>query len=404
MRILHSSDWHLGAELEGLSRADEHQHFLDWLLDTMRERRTEVLLMAGDIYHQSHPSAAAQSMFFQFIRRLDDLPELKRAVFIGGNHDSPTRLEAPSPLYNDGRMTLIGGYHPDREDDLLVPITGDSGTVEMVVVAAPYVHEMRLRVNAIGKDSDELRTVTESAFREFYTRLGARARERWPNVPVIGMGHLTCGDSSPEDYGTPLHNVGTIESLPSSIFESGLFNYVALGHIHRGYRVGKSCANYSGAPLTFRFNRSELSPRQVVEVNGATGAYERLDIPLIRDLVDLRGPQPLVEEQLRALKNSKALDTWVNIIVQTDSPMVDPVSYYRELAPKGVFVVMVQQHRLTVNDVRDDYEALPDSRTMSPREMFIAMFRLQNEGGEPSTSLLQKFDQSVVSVTGGEHE
>ena len=405
MNILHTSDWHLGAELEGLSRADEQKHFLTWLLETMREREVEVLLMAGDIFHHSHPSAAAQAMFYEFIQKMNALPALRHAVFIGGNHDSPSRLEAPAPLFKDRKMTLIGGYNADREEELLVPITGESGEVELVVAAAPYVHETRLRVNPMGKDSEELRSATVHAFESFYRRLGELAKSRWPKVPLVGMGHLTCGgDATEDDYGTALHNVGNIDALPSSIFCPTLYTYVALGHIHRGYRVDKGCANYSGSPLTLRFNASELSERRVVLVDGKTGDYERVAIPLARHLRQIKGTREEVEAKLKAMQSTSELDTWVSIVMRTDDTMMDPVTHFRELAPEGVFVVMVQQHRLTRSERIAERENLPDVRSMTPKEIFIELFKYENEGGEPSENLLRKFDQSAVAVIGGEHE
>lgn len=404
MKILHTSDWHIGAELEGHSRAEEHVAFLSWLLTLLRQEAVDVLLMAGDIFHQSHPSAAAQAMFFDFVKQLESIETLRHAVFIGGNHDSPSRLDAPIPLFLTRQVTMIGGYTKEREDDMLVPIVGDSGEVETVIVAVPYVHEVRLGVGAGERNADALRSATVDAFRQLYTRLGECAASRWPKATIVGMGHLTCGEATDDDYGTPLHNIGTIESLPDTIFDPRLYRYVALGHIHRGYRIGGGIANYAGSPLTLRFNASELSPRNVVMVDADSGESTRIRVPTTRTLLSIVGEQNQVEQQLRAIVHVSPLETWVSITLMTDERMLDPLSYFRELAPNNVYVIQVQQKRATVRDVSMELDDLPDLRAMKPRDVFKELYRFEFGQEDVPDDLLQKFDQATVTVQAEEHQ
>lgn len=405
MKILHSSDWHLGVELEGHSRKEEHQHFLDWLLDRIAKESIDVLLMAGDIFHQSNPSSAAQAMFYDFVQRLSAIPTLRHAVFIGGNHDGAARLEAPTPLLSDRNVTLVGGYLAGDLDGYLVPIEGDSGDVELVVVAVPYVHEVRLGVSPVSFESEDLRGATISAFTNLYTTLAERAKSRWPNANIVGMGHLTCGDeTSEEDYGTALHNVGTIDALPSSIFCPDLYRYVALGHIHRGYRVGAGPANYSGSPLTMRFNASELTPRNVVEIDSTTGEYVRVPIPILRKLVNIRGPIDAVKQELRTLKAYGALETWVNVDLETDELMLDVSEQLDALTAPGVRILNVYRHRGAQLQLTDTREPLPDVRKMSPRSIFETMYGLYHPGAPPSERILRKFDEAALAASGGEDE
>lgn len=402
MKILHSSDWHLGVELEGHSRAEEHQHFLDWLLQRITQESIDVLLMAGDIFHQSNPSSAAQAMFYDFVQRLSAVPTLRHAVFIGGNHDSAARLEAPRPLLKDRKVTLVGGYLGGDPDGYLVPIEGDSGDVELVVVAVPYVNEVRLGVSPVSFESEDLRGATVSAFTNLYTRLAEHATSRWPNADIVGMGHLTCGEATDDDYGTALHNVGTIESLPPSVFCPNLYRYVALGHIHRGYRVGEGPANYSGSPLTMRFNASELTPRQVVEVDSTTGEYARVSIPILRKLKNIRGPLDVVEQELRTMKGYGALETWVNVDLETDELMLDVGERLRALLPPNVRILNVYRHRGTQLELTNAREPLPDVRKMTPRSIFETIYGLHHPGAPPSDSILRKFDQAQVAAAGGD--
>jgi len=402
MKILHSSDWHLGIELEGYRREDEHEHFLNWLCERLHSQAIDVLLMAGDIFHQSNPSAAAQAMFYTFVERLEHIPTLKKAVFIGGNHDSPARLEAPTPLYKNRKFHLVGGYQRENEDALLVPIYNDQGEVPLVIVAAPYIHEVRLGVSPVRFESDGLREATIDAFTDLYTRLAEQAKSQWPNAHIVGMGHLTCGESKDDDYGTPLHNVGTIASLPPTIFCSKLYRYVALGHIHRGYRVGDGPANYSGSPLSMRFTASELSQRTVVEFDCTSGEYFRVPIPPLRQLKHLRGPRAALETQLKELQRHATTEIWVSLSVQTDEYMLGASEYFQEFSNEKVKVLQVHQERAN-NPITDQQEEpLPDVRQMTPREIFQTLYQMTFPGEVPQDSVYQKFDQAVVAA--GEDE
>lgn len=405
MKIVHSSDWHLGIELEGHRRDDEHQHFLDWLCTYLHQESVDVLLMAGDIFHQSNPAASALSMFYNFVQKLEDIPSLKRAVFIGGNHDSPTRLEAPKPLYQGKKFYLVGGYDRDDEDALLVPIEGADGRVEMVVVAAPYIHEARLGVSQVSYEVHELRQATINAFGALYTRLAERAVSQWPDATVVGMGHLTCGESKEDDYGTPLHNVGTIDTLPPSIFSPDLYRYVALGHIHRGYRVGEGPANYSGSPLSMRFTPSELSQRSVVEIDGTTGEYRRIPIPPLRQLKHLKGSLQELEDALKDLQRHAPVETWVSLTLRTDEWMLGAPEHFQQFNSDTLRVLQVHQERASRPDAETPDEApLPDVRQMTPKEVFESLYDLKFKGETPSDGVRNKFDDAVRAAQGGDHE
>ena len=141
----------------------------------------------------------------------------------------------------------------------------------------------------------------------------------------------------------------------------------------------------------------------MVLVDGKTGDYERVAIPLARHLRQIKGTREEVEAELKAMQSTSELDTWVSIVMRTDDTMMDPVTHFRELAPEGVFVVMVQQHRLTRSEQSAERENLPDVRSMTPKEIFIDLFKSETEGGEPSENLLRQFEQSAAAVIGGEH-
>jgi exonuclease SbcD len=146
MRLLHTADWHLGCTLgqANLSRTAEHAAFLDWLVETLREQRVDVLLVAGDIFDQTQPRADAQEIYFRFLARAAAIEGLRRIVVVGGNHDSASRMDAPDDVLKALGITVVGGYSRTTDvERYLVPITADDGSVPLVVVAVPYVHAWR---------------------------------------------------------------------------------------------------------------------------------------------------------------------------------------------------------------------------------------------------------------------
>ena len=128
LRLIHTADWHLGQSLHGIDRGWEHQCFLDWLLDTLQRQAADVLVVAGDVFDVAHPSSAAQGQYYRFIaearRRCPDLV----IVVVGGNHDSPARLDAPSSVMNALGVRVVGGLsHPTDSDDLIVAVPDRAG-------------------------------------------------------------------------------------------------------------------------------------------------------------------------------------------------------------------------------------------------------------------------------------
>ena len=116
MRLLHTSDWHLGQSLHNFERHYEHQRFLDWLLDTVVSERADALLIAGDIFDNANPSSASQKQLYRFLQRARERVPHLNLIVIAGNHDSPGRLEAPGPLLEaHGTRCLL--YTSDAADE-----------------------------------------------------------------------------------------------------------------------------------------------------------------------------------------------------------------------------------------------------------------------------------------------
>jgi len=309
MRLLHTSDWHLGATLDGVSREPDHARFLEWLLATIEAEEIDVLVVAGDVFDIAQPSAEAQRQYYRFLAQAAG-SRLAGVVVVGGNHDSASRLDAPAEVLGSLDVHVVGGLEsdPGTWDRCLRPIRDPSGKVVAVVVAVPFIHEYRLGVRGTRGDGKETRRELRLAFTRLYKRLADRASGRWPGVPLVATGHLTAVGASPDDYITHIHQVDRAGTLPASIFDKR-FAYVALGHIHRAFAIEERPIWYSGSPVPLRLKEAE-TPRHVLLVDIGDDGVAHVDpreVPRFRDLVLLQGDRGQVEEGLAALESDAPL-------------------------------------------------------------------------------------------------
>lgn len=253
IRILHTADWHLGQTFFGFDRVDEHTHFLNWLASELRQNEIDVLLIAGDVFDVSNPSAASQQLFYRFIRRVTDENPLLQLVVVAGNHDSAARLEAPLPLLQEMR-TAIKGIVPRQEggidyDDLIVELRNRKGEIEVLCMAVPFLRQ---------GDYPVVPTVSNpyaEGVKELYTRLLERAAERrQEGQAIVAMGHLQAvGSEIAERDFSERTIIGGLECVSPEAFPEQIA-YTALGHIHKAQRIsGRENVRYAGSPLPMSF-------------------------------------------------------------------------------------------------------------------------------------------------------
>ena len=412
MRILHTSDWHLGVSQEQSPREEEHRLFLEWLVEQLIEHQADVLIHAGDAFHYVQPSARALKMYYEFLAQCAVKTNLRQIVVTGGNHDSPSRLDAPAAILSALKVHVVGGLMSDEDTwtRCLCPITSPAGHVEAVILAVPYVHESRLGVVTTGLSAVELRRELVERFGVMYARLADLAQATYPGVPLITTGHLTCypdGLGSVEgDYFTPIHMIEALGSLPPSIFDPR-FSYVALGHIHKMFEIPGPNAWYAGSPVPTDIIESR-SPRYVLLVDvdperpEAHAQVTPLRVPDYRAIFELSGPTELVYARLEALDWSQTLPPYLYVDMHVPAPMPDGVlqieerlkRFERERRPR---IVRYKETLLGVEDSPLDPElfrrmALAE---MTPTEVFDKMYRLKH-GAAPTPEILAAFSTLLV--------
>ncbi len=327
IRILHTADWHLGQTFFGYDRMEEHEVFLNWLAEEIRRKEIDALIIAGDVFDVSNPSAASQSMYYRFIYRVTAENPYLQIVIVAGNHDSAARLEAPLPLLQAMRTEVRGvvrkleGGEIDY-DHLTVELKNRKGDVELLCMAVPF-----LRQGDYPAVQTEGNPYAEGV-RELYAQLLQRLwKRRTANQAILAIGHLqaTGSEIAEKDY-SERTVIGGLECVSPEAFSEQIA-YTALGHIHKAQRVsGRENVRYAGSPIPMSFAEKHYHHGVVMVTldGGCAVDIERLECPKLIPLVSVPNGEPAspeaVLEALKELPETEAIAPYLEVKVLLEEP------------------------------------------------------------------------------------
>ena len=292
MKILHTSDWHIGRTLYGRKRYEEFEAFLDWLAETMRHNEIDALLVAGDVFDTSAPSNRAQELYYRFLCRVA-ASSCRHVVVVAGNHDSPSFLDAPKELLKALDVHVVGSAS-DPRDEVLV-LRDAQGAPELIVCAVPYLRDRDIRLSEAGESVEDKERKLIEGIRSHYATVAELAEQKrrtlGAGIPVVAMGHLfTAGGQTADGDGVRELYVGSLARVNAEIFPES-FDYVALGHLHVPQRVnGSETVRYSGSPLPMGFGEArQRKSLCLIEFLGAAPSVQLLDVPVFQRLERVEG-------------------------------------------------------------------------------------------------------------------
>lgn len=322
MKILHTSDWHLGSSLHDRKRYEESGQFLDWLITCIREEEIDVILVAGDIFDTSTPSNRALGLYYQFLNQVATIPDLK-VVITAGNHDSPSLLNAPKELLRQLRIHVIGSVTQDPADEVLV-IEDKNQVPSLIVCAVPFLRDRDIRIAEPGESIDDKAEKVQDGIRDHYRQVWETAESHHLksgiSIPVIAMGHLCMiGCQSAGDDGVRELSIGNLAGINQERIRYG-FDYIALGHLHKPQVVGgnPSC-RYSGSPIPMGFGETgQVKEIVVIEIlEGQEKQIRPIKIPSFRRLAQIRGDMASIEGEIRDLCRTGE-KIWAEVVVETE--------------------------------------------------------------------------------------
>lgn len=410
MKFLHTADWHIGQLFHEYDRTAEHQHFLDWLLQVLKDEKIDAVLISGDVFDISNPSAASVRMFYTFLNRaVKSDPDLQ-IIITAGNHDSATRLEAPKPLLESSRIHLIGWVEKDAEgktdyEKLLVPVYDRSGAVHSWCLAVPF---LRMGDYPVIPDCENPYTEGVTAF--YRESFDYACRKNRDGLPVIAMGHLHAANAeTPELNDAERPIMGGVECISASAFHPDL-RYVALGHIHKAQKIGgKEHIRYSGSPLPMSF--SEMSYRHqviVFELDREISSIKTLEVPVSVPLIRIPSqPGPLPEvlallEQIPAADHSGGPPPYLEVKVLLDGP--EPALRHKiETALQGKRAKLAKITSVYAASDRKNAETVSPEKLdeLQPADIFGRVYRSRYNTDVPDDlmSLFHQVSQEVNQST-----
>ena len=267
MKLIHTSDWHIGQTLHQYSRDDEHKYFFNQLKNIILEEEPDVLIVSGDIFHSATPTVVSQRLYYHTLVELSRLHDDLQIIVVAGNHDSPSRLEAPRELWEAFNVTVIGGldfYKEFNESEL----SYDASKIQIPVKRHDEIVGWVLAVPFINagnypplKDND---TYSNRVF-SFYNNLNNNLKQSVQfneNHSVVATGHFMMSGVNSNSYNKM---IGGLESVAKEdILSLKEIDYWALGHVHHPQFVGENM-RYSGSPFALTFN--EIYPHSVTVVD-----------------------------------------------------------------------------------------------------------------------------------------
>lgn len=404
LKIIHTADWHLGQMFFEYDRTFEHHQFLNWLLGVLKDKDVDVLLICGDVFDVSNPSAASLRLFYDFLRKASQLNGHLQIVVIAGNHDSPSRIEMPKPLLEAfnihvvGNIDYVDGYNIDF-NKLVIPLYDRERNIKAQCMALPFIRMCDFPPATATKSLAEQICYIYNSVYEF---ANSKCSE---NQAVIATGHLhTINAEISEGDKSERILLGGQEFVPFSAFHENIA-YVALGHIHKAQKTGgKETVRYSGSPLPMSFSEINYKHQVVyfeIEEKKCS-LVEILEVPKSVELLRVPSKHAVlfeVLEELRKLPVKNSTDPHapyleVRVLLKGPEPKL---RYEIECAIEN------KQVRLAKIDVKyhkDDYEeeespTFEKLHELQPSTVFQKIYQKKFQQEVPET-LMDIFNKVVA--------
>lgn len=386
MKLFHLSDLHIGKQLHGYSLMEDQVFILKEVIGKIKERRPELVLIAGDVYDKSLPSAEAVAVFDDFLTALAEIPNGPQVLICGGNHDSGERLSFGSRLFADRNLHIVGNA-PDREHPQIRQMTFSDEYGDVTVYILPYLRPSYVREIP---GLEDVKTY-EDALRGLLKYAGVKTEER--NVLLCHQ-FFTWGGRMPERSDSEMIHVGGQGNIDAAAVE--MFDYVAAGHIHRPQNVGTSNVRYCGSPLKYSVSEADYE-KSITEVTlGKKGEISAVTLPLspLHDVRKMKGT--LAELLSEEVQKEADPDDYVSVTLTDEEELYEP----------GTALSRVYKNLLEwkVENARTRYEMKEPEfceEKKSLMELFCD-FYAQMQGEELSGRQMKVMEKIAEAAEGGE--
>lgn len=396
MRLLHTSDWHLGQSFYGKSRLDEHRAFLHWLQQQVITHQVDAVIVAGDIFDTSAPPSYARVLYNDFVIEMADAG--CQLFVLGGNHDSVAMLGESTQLLNRLGVKVVPGGADAAAQSFV--INDSSGQPAALLGAVPFLRARDLISSSAGEDGKQKQQKLGEAIRDYYATIFdyAKTLSNKP-LPVILTGHLTTVGASSSESVRDIY-IGTLEAFNANAFPKA--DYIALGHIHRPQKVAKTeHIRYSGSPIHLSFD--ELGkPKQVLlaefDATGLTGVIE-LEVPIFQPMQVINGTVKEIEKVLSQLPEPEEGSLWLSVTVDNEKNLSDlQTRIQKAIEGRPLEVLQLKRKREAVATMTaHSHETLSELTVGEVFERRLAEANFNSEEEQQQAARLRQIVQEVVA-------
>lgn len=401
MKLLHTSDWHLGRTLYGTKRYEEFEAFLNWLAGTIQQNEIDALLVAGDVFDTSAPSNHAQALYYRFLCRVA-ASCCRHVVVVAGNHDSPSFLNAPRELLKTLDVHVIGSASESPQDEVIV-LYNEQDAPELIACAVPYLRDRDIRVAEAGESIEDKERKLIDGIRNHYAAVASLAeqkrKELAADIPIVATGHLfTAGGQTVDGDGVRELYVGSMAHVTAEIFPS-CFNYLALGHLHVPQKVkGSETIRYSGSPLPMGFGEAKQQKSVCqVEFLGTATSVQLIDVPVFQKLERVKGDWEGISSCILEL-SATGSQGWLEVIYEGDEVIGD----LRERLETAISGTQMEILRVKNNRIIDrvlgqihEGETLDD---LNMNDVFQRCLDVHDVPGDQRPELFRAYQETLSSL------
>ena len=409
MRILHTSDWHLGQNFMNHSREREHAVLIDWVLEQVEAHAVDAVLIAGDIFDTGTPPSYARALYYRLIAQLHQ--RKVALLLLGGNHDSVSVLSESLPLLHHLNTTVIAATGDAAQHVITLPLRG-STQPGCIVCALPFIRPRDVLSSQAGQSAEDKQRNLQSAIQDTYAQVFAAAQAlqaqlqaaHGTRVPIVATGHLTTVGASSNESVREIY-VGALEAFPTSAFPPA--DYIALGHIHKPQKVGGlEHIRYCGSPLALGFDEAKQSKEVLLVDLNAHGlqTITPLATPVCQILASLTGNLASLPAQLQALaaQSSAEHPAWLEVTVQEDDYLPDVAARIDAMA-QGLPLQVLRVKRQRGTAMPQLFTELGESlEALTPSDVFARRLAQETVSADVHQALHHRYQEVLASVHAGD--
>ena len=399
MKILHTSDWHLGRSLYDKKRYYEFEAFLDWLIDFIILNKIDLLLVAGDIFDTTTPGNWAQELYYRFLGKIPNTG-CRHVVITGGNHDSPTFLDAPKSILGSLNIHVVGSMTDNPEDEIFV-LRNKQGLIEAIVCAVPFLRDRDVRITEAdetpGDKTQKLLQGIAVHYKEIIDAAQKHQDKKNP-VPLIGMGHLfTRNAKTTEGDGIRELYIGSMAHVDGKNISEG-FDYMALGHLHLAQKIENSeTVRYSGSPIQLSFSEAEQTKKVIVaEFGKKKPVITEYPVPRFQELLKISGDLDQVSGEIEKLKET-GINTWLEIEITSLTDLTNINARFEELLTGSKLEILRIKNKTLVDKALTQVNETETLETLDDADVFVRCLNAYEIPEEERGALTETYNEAKAS-------